>query len=448
VHLGNGKDLVVSAPKNSDKNVYVRGLTLNGKAIDRSYLRHSEIASGGTLEFDMGPQASKWATSADAVPPSITVGSQVAQPLRDQTGDGTATAAGGDAGALFDDDSSTTASPGAWVQYRFGSERPVRFYTLTSGTQAGGDPSGWVVKGSNDGSSWTVLDERSGESFRWRSQTRPFKLSKTSSYTCYRIEFTGGSATLGEVELLNPQKPDTSPLVTKADTVVASAGETVTMAVKLTNYGSSPASGNLTATAPSGWSVTPSSASFGPLANGQSTTVELKVAVPAGTAPRSYPVRLAISSNLGDTRDSGTVAVIGDTIEFTPGTDAETPWLFDADGSELDGAVYDGNGRFTDGNNHATYRFQLPSDVAGGTLTLEIGNEFLVDVSTDNSTWRTVLKEPTEEHDLNNLEPRSLDLNDLRAGSRTLYVRIGDAKTDDGWGGWLAHVKLQMVRGG
>ena len=156
----------------------MQGLRLNGKAIDRSYLRHSEIAGGGTLEFDMGPQPSKWATGADAAPPSITEGSQVAQPLRDQTGDGTATAADGDAGALFDDDSSTTASPGAWVQYRFGSARPVRFYTLTSGTQAGGDPSGWVVKGSNDGSSWTVLDERSGEAFRWRSQTRPFKLSR------------------------------------------------------------------------------------------------------------------------------------------------------------------------------------------------------------------------------------------------------------------------------
>ena len=30
VHLENGKDLVVSAPKNNDKNVYVRGLKLNG----------------------------------------------------------------------------------------------------------------------------------------------------------------------------------------------------------------------------------------------------------------------------------------------------------------------------------------------------------------------------------------------------------------------------------
>ena len=29
-----------------------------------------------------------------------------------------------------------------------------------------------------------------------------------------------------------------------------------------------------------------------------------------------------------------------------------------------------------------------------------------------------------------------------------MYVRIGDAKPDDGWGGWLGHVKLVMQRGG
>jgi hypothetical protein len=155
-----------------------------------------------------------------------------------------------------------------------------------------------------------------------------------------------------------------------------------------------------------------------------------------------------VASNLGTTRDSFPVAVVGDTIEFTPGTDAETPWLFDADGSQLDGTIYDGRGRFTDAGTHATYRFSLPSDLTGGTLTLELGNEFLVEVSTDNATWKTVLKEPTEEHDQNNYGPRTLQLNDLAPGGGPLYVRLGDAKPDDGWGGWLGHVKLQMVRGG
>lgn len=31
VHLENGRDLVVKAPKNSTKNVYVQGLKVNGK---------------------------------------------------------------------------------------------------------------------------------------------------------------------------------------------------------------------------------------------------------------------------------------------------------------------------------------------------------------------------------------------------------------------------------
>ena len=448
VHLENGKDLVVSAPKNNDKNVYVRGLKLNGAPIDRAFLRHSEIAQGGTLEFDMGPQPTKWATGTAAAPPSITEGDQVAQPLRDRTGDGTATAAAGDAGALFDDDSSTTAAPGEWVQYRFAAAQPVRFYTLTSGTEAGGDPSGWVVTGSNDGSSWTVLDERSGERFRWRSQTRPFKLRETGGYAYYRIEFSGGGATLGEVELLNPRRPDTSALAMQVTPVAAIEGQTVTVPVKLTNHGAAPASGTLAATAPDGLTVTPASASFGPLSTGQSTTIDLTVAVAKPLAPGNYRIRLELSSPAGDIRDSALVAVIRDTIEFTPGTDAEVPWLFDADGSQLDGDIHDGQGRYADGSTHATYKFELPADVTGGSLTLEIGNEFLVETSTTGTGWREVLRGEAGQHDLDNLAERTLDLNALREGGRTVYVRIGDAKPDDGWGGWLGHAKLVMQRGG
>jgi hypothetical protein len=138
--------------------------------------------------------------------------------------------------------------------------------------------------------------------------------------------------------------------------------------------------------------------------------------------------------------------VIGDTIEFTPGTAAETPWLVDADGSQLDGEIHNGRGRFADNGSRFTYRFDLPADVIGGTLTLEIGNEYLVEVSTDGQQWRTVLREDRQIHDLSNLgDPmQTLDLNDLRAGGRTLYVRVGDSKTDDGWGGWLGHLTMEM----
>jgi hypothetical protein len=146
-------------------------------------------------------------------------------------------------------------------------------------------------------------------------------------------------------------------------------------------------------------------------------------------------------------RAAGSITVIGDRVEFTPDTDAEAPWLFSSEGSQLDGAVFDGRARFTDGDTHATYRFELPADVQGGTLTLDIGNQFLVETSTDNQTWTTALREDAPVRDLANRRPRTLDLNALRDGGRTVYVRLGDSQPGDGWGGWLARVTLELQRG-
>ena len=157
VHLENGRDLVVKAPRQQRAQRLCAGPEAQRRGLQPLLHRHRDIAGGGTLEFDMGPSPSSWATGTDAVPPSVTKGDEPAQPLRDTTGgdDGTATTSGGAAAALFDDDSSTVASltgSRPWLQYRFTGSRPVSFYTLTSGTAGGGDPSAWVVKGSNDGS--------------------------------------------------------------------------------------------------------------------------------------------------------------------------------------------------------------------------------------------------------------------------------------------------------
>jgi hypothetical protein len=130
----------------------------------------------------MGPSPSPWGTGPDDAPPSIAQNDKVPEPLRDVTGAdrGEATAsAGGDAAVLFDDNSSTeTSLDGAtpWIQYHFAgaTKQSVRFYTLTSGAgDAASDPSGWVVKGSNDGTSWDVLDERGGETFNGTRRRGP-----------------------------------------------------------------------------------------------------------------------------------------------------------------------------------------------------------------------------------------------------------------------------------
>ena len=171
----------------------------------------------------------------------------------------------------------------------------------------------------------------------------------------------------------------------------------------------------------------------------------VNVAIPADAEPGSYPVRIVVRSGADIARVETGVTVIGNTIQFTPGTDAEAPWLFDADGSQLDGAIYDGRGRFADNGSHFTYRFQIPAGVTGGTLTLELGNEFLVEVSSDNSTWREVLRQPTREHDQSNYGPRTLDLTRCAESSSTLYVRIGDAFPTDGWGGWLGRLTITFA---
>ena len=59
LHLPSGKDIVLSAPKNSDQNRYLNQLTLNGKTYDKTYLTHEDLLKGATLDFDMSATPNK-----------------------------------------------------------------------------------------------------------------------------------------------------------------------------------------------------------------------------------------------------------------------------------------------------------------------------------------------------------------------------------------------------
>jgi putative alpha-1,2-mannosidase len=67
IHLEGGKILEIEAPQTSAANLYVRSAELNGKPLNRAWLTHEEIASGGRIVLHMGPRPSRWA--ADAPPP-------------------------------------------------------------------------------------------------------------------------------------------------------------------------------------------------------------------------------------------------------------------------------------------------------------------------------------------------------------------------------------------
>lgn len=49
----NGKTLTIEAQNQGEKNVYVRGVTLNGRPLNRDYLTFDEVYNGGKIVFEM-----------------------------------------------------------------------------------------------------------------------------------------------------------------------------------------------------------------------------------------------------------------------------------------------------------------------------------------------------------------------------------------------------------
>jgi predicted alpha-1,2-mannosidase len=57
--LPGGKKLTVRAQNLSEKNIYVKSVSLNGKAVDTSFISHQEISGGGELLFEMSSRPNK-----------------------------------------------------------------------------------------------------------------------------------------------------------------------------------------------------------------------------------------------------------------------------------------------------------------------------------------------------------------------------------------------------
>jgi MYXO-CTERM domain-containing protein len=219
INLENGKKFVISAPQNSAQNVYVQSATLGGQAYDRPFLRHADMAAGGELALTLGAAASEFGTKLENAPTSITASDRAPVPMVDRATGGSVEVSSENAAAsegqaqAFDDDSTTKwlaqeATP--TLSYRFPGDRRYRvgLYTLTSaGDAPERDPSAWTLSGSNDGTTWTEVDRRQGQSFRWRNQTRVFSAKPALPYARYRLAVTanGGAALtqLAEIELLS-----------------------------------------------------------------------------------------------------------------------------------------------------------------------------------------------------------------------------------------------------
>jgi predicted alpha-1,2-mannosidase len=54
IQLPDGKYFTVLTENNSDENIYIQGVELNGEAYNRPTIKHTDIMNGGTLKFVMG----------------------------------------------------------------------------------------------------------------------------------------------------------------------------------------------------------------------------------------------------------------------------------------------------------------------------------------------------------------------------------------------------------
>ena len=243
IHLESGTSFRISARNTNQTNKYVRSARLNGLPYSKVYLPHESLVHGGNLEFEMDSRPSRWGTSMDALPKSMTPVSSGRMPVMrvDLARGGTVSASseerekGGESWRVFDDDSRTiwqAAESKPTVQYRFPEGRmyTVSLYTVTSAaTSPEKDPKSWMLQGSQDCLTWTTLDTRTNERFGWRSFTKVYASRNTTPFSCYRFAVTanGGAATtqVAELELIG-DAPISTAIARSAPGCSANTGST------------------------------------------------------------------------------------------------------------------------------------------------------------------------------------------------------------------------------
>lgn len=59
INIPNGRKFTITAPKNSERNIYIQSAKLNGKAYANSFITYDDIMKGGTLNLSMSAKPNK-----------------------------------------------------------------------------------------------------------------------------------------------------------------------------------------------------------------------------------------------------------------------------------------------------------------------------------------------------------------------------------------------------
>ena len=68
IHLENGKDLTIEAPLNSEENLYIKEMKLNGKSYTHNYFSHEDLMNGAKIQIEMSnlPNKNRGIAAEDA----------------------------------------------------------------------------------------------------------------------------------------------------------------------------------------------------------------------------------------------------------------------------------------------------------------------------------------------------------------------------------------------
>jgi PKD repeat protein len=110
---------------------------------------------------------------------------------------------GEDISKLFDNNSASkylTFNNKSWVQLKSNTRYHLTKYCLVSANDAPQrDPKSILVKGSNDGINWVIIDKKDSINFRSRGQTMEFPVVHQEAHSYYKFEFSNQSGPILQI---------------------------------------------------------------------------------------------------------------------------------------------------------------------------------------------------------------------------------------------------------
>ncbi len=93
-----------------------------------------------------------------------------------------------------------SSATGSWLQIQLPTAIALQYYTFVQ-PESGVAITGWLLVGSNDGTNWTRVDERSGQTFGTTEQIQYNVTGAPGSFNRYRLIVRSGVATMYEWRL-------------------------------------------------------------------------------------------------------------------------------------------------------------------------------------------------------------------------------------------------------